>query len=112
MKRIAILTAGGDTPALNATLYGAVTRGCQERIEVYGIIKGFSGLLNPNMPHVHLNPLFLIAITSALMGMQSIGTGILAELIVRTHFESQRKTSYAIAARVGFPPEQQERQGG
>ncbi len=54
---------------------------------------------------VHRNPLFLIAVTSALMGMQSIGTGILAELIVRTNFESQRKTSYAIAARVGFPPD-------
>lgn len=24
MKRIAILTAGGDTPALNATIHGAV----------------------------------------------------------------------------------------
>jgi hypothetical protein len=24
---------------------------------------------------------------------------------VRTHFEAQRKTNYAIAARVGFPPE-------
>ncbi len=55
---------------------------------------------------VHRNPLFLIAVTSALIGMQSIGTGILAELIVRTHFESQRKTTYAIASRVGFPPEQ------
>jgi hypothetical protein len=56
---------------------------------------------------VHRNPLFMIAVTSALMGMQSIGTGILAELIVRTNFESQRKTSYAVAARVGFPPEAQ-----
>jgi glycosyltransferase involved in cell wall biosynthesis len=54
---------------------------------------------------VHRNPLFMIAVTSALMGMQSLGTGILAELIVRTHFEAQRKTNYAIAARVGFPPE-------
>jgi 6-phosphofructokinase 1 len=26
MKRIGILTAGGDTPALNATIYGAVVR--------------------------------------------------------------------------------------
>ncbi len=25
---------------------------------MYGIIKGFSGLLNPEVPHVHLNPLF------------------------------------------------------
>ena len=58
MKRIAILTAGGDTPALNATILGAVQRANQLRIEVIGIIKGFSGLLNPQVPHVHLNPLF------------------------------------------------------
>jgi glycosyltransferase involved in cell wall biosynthesis len=54
---------------------------------------------------VHRNPLFLIAVTSFLLGVQSIGTGILAELIVRTYFESQHKTAYSIAARVGFPPE-------
>lgn len=58
MKRIAILTAGGDTPALNATILGAVQRANQLRLEVFGIIKGFSGLLNPQVPHVHLNPLF------------------------------------------------------
>jgi glycosyltransferase involved in cell wall biosynthesis len=54
---------------------------------------------------VHRNPLFLIAITCVLMGMQSVGTGILAELIVRTYFESQGKTAYTIASRVGFPRE-------
>ncbi len=58
MKRIAILTAGGDTPALNATIDGAVQRANQLRIEVIGVIKGFSGLLNPEVPHVRLNPLF------------------------------------------------------
>lgn len=58
MKRIGILTAGGDTPALNATIAGAVERASQLRIEVVGIIKGFSGLLNPLVPHVFLNPLF------------------------------------------------------
>ena len=58
MKRIGILTAGGDTPALNATIFGAVQRANQLRIEVVGIIKGYSGLLNPEVPHVHLNPLF------------------------------------------------------
>jgi 6-phosphofructokinase len=57
MKRIGILTAGGDTPALNATLYGAATRANQRRLEIYGFIKGFNGLLNPRVPHVHLNPL-------------------------------------------------------
>ncbi len=57
MKRIAILTAGGDTPALNATILGAVQRACELRVEILGVIKGFSGLLNPELPHVHLNPL-------------------------------------------------------
>src|SRR5690242_7554448 len=59
MKRIGILTAGGDTPALNATIHGAVVRANQRRVEVYGFIKGFSGLMFPEVPHVHLNPLFM-----------------------------------------------------
>jgi ATP-dependent phosphofructokinase / diphosphate-dependent phosphofructokinase len=58
MKRIGILTAGGDTPALNATLYGAVLRASQRRVEILGFIKGFSSLFNPRVPHVRLNPLF------------------------------------------------------
>ncbi|MDA1214020.1 MAG: 6-phosphofructokinase, partial [Planctomycetota bacterium] len=57
MKRIGILTAGGDTPALNATIYGAVQRACEHGVEVIGIMKGFSGLLDPRIPHVRLNPL-------------------------------------------------------
>jgi ATP-dependent phosphofructokinase / diphosphate-dependent phosphofructokinase len=58
MKRIGILTAGGDTPALNATIHGAVTRANARRVELFGFIKGFSSLFNPRVPHVHLNPLF------------------------------------------------------
>ena len=58
MKRIGILTAGGDTPALNATIHGAVTRACQRKLEMIGFIKGFSSLLNSRVPHVHLNPLY------------------------------------------------------
>lgn len=58
MKRIGILTAGGDTPALNATIHGAVARANQLHIEVIGLIKGFNCLFNPRVPHVHLNPLY------------------------------------------------------
>ena len=58
MKRIGILTAGGDTPALNATIHGAVVRANQLRVEVFGFMKGYNSLLNPDFPHVHLNPLF------------------------------------------------------
>lgn len=58
MKRIGILTAGGDTTALNATIHGAVVRANELEVEVYGLMKGFSSLFNPRVPHVHLNPLF------------------------------------------------------
>ena len=58
MKRIGILTAGGDTPALNATIHGAVMRANQFKVEIVGLIKGFNCLFNPRVPHVQLNPLF------------------------------------------------------
>src|SRR5437762_548253 len=58
MRRIGILTAGGDTPALNATIHGAVVRANQLKIELYGFIKGFNCFFNARVPHIHLNPLF------------------------------------------------------
>jgi ATP-dependent phosphofructokinase / diphosphate-dependent phosphofructokinase len=58
MRRIGILTAGGDTPAMNATIHGAVVRANQLKVEVFGLIKGFNSLFNPRVPHVHLNPLY------------------------------------------------------
>ncbi|MFQ5731375.1 MAG: 6-phosphofructokinase, partial [Planctomycetaceae bacterium] len=57
MKRIGILTAGGDTPALNATLFGAVTRANELGVQMIGVVKGFDGLLDPRCPHLPLNPL-------------------------------------------------------
>lgn len=58
MKRIAILTAGGDTPALNATIHGAVTRANQCQLEVIGLMRGFDCLLQDRVPYLRLNPLF------------------------------------------------------
>src|SRR5215470_13637743 len=58
MRRIGILTAGGDTPALNATIHGAVVRANELKIELYGFIKGFNCFFNARVPHIHLNPLF------------------------------------------------------
>lgn len=58
MQRIGILTAGGDTPALNATIWGAVQKANELRIETIGLLRGFAGLLDPKVPHINLNPLF------------------------------------------------------
>jgi dolichol-phosphate mannosyltransferase len=51
---------------------------------------------------VHRNPLFSIAVMCFLISMQLIGAGLLAEMIVRTYFESQNKAAYSIGARLGF----------
>ena len=58
MKRIGILTAGGDTPALNATILGAVRAANEARVEVIGLLNGFSSFFQDRAPHVLLNPLF------------------------------------------------------
>ena len=58
MKRIGILTAGGDTPALNATILGAVRAANEAHVEVVGLLNGFASFFQARAPHVILNPLF------------------------------------------------------
>ena len=51
---------------------------------------------------VHRNPLFTLAVVAALVGVQLLATGIIAELIIRTYYESQGKRAYSIKGRAGF----------
>ena len=51
---------------------------------------------------VHRNPLFLVGVMSALVGVQLLATGLIAELIIRTYYESQDKRAYSVASRAGF----------
>ena len=47
MKRIGLLTSGGDCQALNATMRGVV-KGLSsnlKELEVYGFMNGYSGLI-------------------------------------------------------------------
>ncbi len=49
MKRIAVLTSGGDCSGMNATLRAVVRAGLQAGIEVLGVRKGYRGLLEGNL---------------------------------------------------------------
>lgn len=51
---------------------------------------------------VHRNPLFLIAIFLGMLGVQFLGMGLLAEIMVRTWFEASGKAAYTIVERIGF----------
>ena len=54
---------------------------------------------------VHRNPMFILSAVAALVGVQLLATGIVAELIIRTYYESQGKRAYSIRDRAGFDGE-------
>ncbi len=45
MRRIGVLTSGGDAPGMNAAVRAVVRRGLVRGVEVVGIRRGYSGLL-------------------------------------------------------------------
>lgn len=45
MKRIGVLTSGGDSPGMNAAVRAVVRKALYEGMEVYGINYGFAGLV-------------------------------------------------------------------
>jgi 6-phosphofructokinase 1 len=45
IKRIGVLTSGGDSPGMNAAIRAVVRTGIYYGLEVYGIYKGYSGLI-------------------------------------------------------------------
>lgn len=51
---------------------------------------------------VHNNPLFMLGVMFTLMGVQSLGTGIIAELLIRTYFESGNKRAWNVSRLIGF----------
>jgi 6-phosphofructokinase 1 len=49
VKRIGILTGGGDVPGLNSVIKSVVYRGCEDGCEVIGIRRGWEGLTHVNL---------------------------------------------------------------
>ena len=45
MRRIAVLTSGGDAPGMNAAVRAVVRSGVVCGLEVFGIRNGFAGLI-------------------------------------------------------------------
>lgn len=45
MKRIAILTSGGDAPGMNAAIRAVLDQGLHHGLEVYGVFHGYKGLV-------------------------------------------------------------------
>ena len=49
VSKIAILTSGGDAPGMNATIRAVVRTGVYMGLEVYGIMRGYSGMMEDDI---------------------------------------------------------------
>ncbi|MFC0187897.1 6-phosphofructokinase [Fictibacillus aquaticus] len=54
MKRIGVLTSGGDSPGMNAAIRAVVRKGMFHNLEVYGIYNGYAGLIAGNIKKLEL----------------------------------------------------------
>lgn len=54
MKRIGVLTSGGDAPGMNAAIRAVVRKAIYHNIEVYGIFQGYAGLISGNIKKLEL----------------------------------------------------------
>ncbi|MCX5704770.1 MAG: 6-phosphofructokinase [Candidatus Omnitrophica bacterium] len=49
MKKIAVLTTGGDAPGMNAAIRGVVRSAVYNKLEVIGVFRGWWGLINEEL---------------------------------------------------------------
>ena len=52
MKRIAVLTSGGDAPGMNAAIRSVVRTGIHMGLEVYGIYRGYNGMIKGDFKQI------------------------------------------------------------
>src|SRR5690606_32426887 len=54
LKRIGVLTSGGDAPGMNAAIRAVVRKGIYHGLELYGIKYGFQGLMEGNIEKMEI----------------------------------------------------------
>jgi len=53
IKRIGVLTSGGDAPGMNAAIRAVVRYATYNKLEVIGIFRGFAGLINEELKELN-----------------------------------------------------------
>ncbi len=54
LKRIAVMTSGGDAPGMNAAIRAVVRTGIHHGLSVYGISRGYAGMIGGDMEEMDL----------------------------------------------------------
>ncbi len=55
MRRLAVLTSGGDAPGMNAAIRAVVRYSIYNQIEVFGVIRGYKGLMNGDLTPMNVS---------------------------------------------------------
>ena len=91
IKKIAVLTSGGDAPGMNAAVRAVVRKALHEGVEVVGSMGGYRGLIDDD---------FVELTASAVANIESVsGTFIYTDRCL--DFKTEEGMQKAIAA---FPP--------
>lgn len=54
MKTIGVLTSGGDAPGMNAAIRAVVRTACENGMKVYGINRGYQGLIEEDLRELNI----------------------------------------------------------
>lgn len=80
MKRIGVITSGGDSPGMNATIRAVVRSAIARGVEVYGYLRGYEGILNND---------YRILDTKAVGGIITVGGTMLRTARSRRFYEQE-----------------------
>src|SRR5215211_9205755 len=53
VTKIGVLTSGGDSPGMNAAIRAVVRTGIYSGLEVFGIMRGYSGIIENDIVPMH-----------------------------------------------------------
>ncbi|HZG99641.1 MAG TPA: 6-phosphofructokinase, partial [Flavisolibacter sp.] len=88
VSRIGVLTSGGDAPGMNAAIRAVVRTGIYHGLEVYGIMRGYQGLLE--------NDIVKMESRSVANIIQRGGTILKTARCKEFHTEAGRKKAYDV----------------
>jgi 6-phosphofructokinase 1 len=55
ITKIGVLTSGGDSPGMNAAIRAVVRTGIYYGLEVYGIMRGYAGMIENDITKMESN---------------------------------------------------------
>jgi ATP-dependent phosphofructokinase / diphosphate-dependent phosphofructokinase len=108
MKRIGILTSGGDCPGLNAVIRGAVKTSMQLGYECIGFLRGYEGLVDP-VTYKQLNAKNTSGILN--QGGTILGSTNKGRFVARTGVDNREEIDIELLAGVKATVEQLELSG-